>query len=147
MGKFGDDVNKFAKRFEKRFRAVARTAVQETTFIAQKPTGQGGRMRIDTGFLRASIQAALGSMPKGPTTNDGGYGGKRKYPIGAQAAGEPVAATLVKWDPIKGRPLYLGWTANYARVREYHDGFLRGAVQKWDSTVKRSARIVRESIR
>jgi len=98
-------------------------------------------MRFDTGFLRASIQAALGTMPSGPTTNEGG----RTFSEGQQVAGEPVSVTLLRWEP--GRDtLFVGWTANYARFREAKDGFLRGAVELWPRTVDAAAKRVRKRI-
>lgn len=156
MGVFEDQVNKFARRYEARLRAVGRTAVQETVSIAQEvsrppnaamglvstSSSGGGRMRVDTGFLRASIQAALQTMPSGPSVNEGTHGGKKKYPIGTQVAGEPVAAAILKWDPNKNIPLFIGWTANYARHREAKDGFVRGAVEKWDTTVYKAVKKV-----
>ena len=159
MAKFGDQVNKFARKYEARLRTIARISVQDTISIAQEPGippnaamgamssggvlgGSGGRMRVDTGFLRASIQAALHTMPRGPSVNEGTHGGKKKYPVGKQAAGEPVAAVLLRWDPLTPTPIFVGWTANYARYREAHDGFLRGAVEKWDQTVKKAVKRV-----
>lgn len=135
MSTFEQQVNRFRRKYQARLRVVARTAVQTTLSQAQRTVPEGGRMRIDTGFLRASLQAALGSMPRGPSENIGGYGGKRKYPLGMQAHGLPVAAVLLKWEPGQD-DLYAGWTASYARPREYHDGFLRGAVENWKTNVK-----------
>ena len=146
MGDFSNQIKKWGAKYERRLRAVGRGSVQEVVSIAQRPVGNGGRMRVDTGFLRASIQAGLGAMPRGPTTNDGGYGGKRKYPVGAQIDGTPVPAVLLQWDPAKPIPLYIGWTANYARPREYKDGFLRGAVQKWPTIVRREATRARKIV-
>ena len=77
-------------------------------------------------------------MPKGPSTNDK----NEKYPIGSHVAGEPVAGTLLRWDPVKGETISIGWTANYARHREAQDGFLRGAVEVWDRTVNKAAKRV-----
>lgn len=145
MGKFGDKVGEFSRKFEGRIRAIARTAVQSTISDAQRTRGEGGRMRVDTGFLRASIQAALNGPPSGPTTNEGGHGGKRKYAVGSQAAGEPVAVVLLKWDLWKGDSFYVGWTANYARPREFKDGFLRGAAEKWDANVAKAVKQVEAS--
>lgn len=136
MGKFSAQVGAFSEKFERRYRATARTAVQDTIAMAQRTRGEGGRMRVDTGFLRASIQAALHNMPSGPTTNDRG----EQFRVGAQVAGEPVAATLLKWDPLTRTTLFVGWTANYARHREAQDGFLQGAAELWDQTVDKAAK-------
>jgi len=142
MGKFANDVKKFETKFEKRFRATARGAVQTVVMTAERTRGQGGRMRIKTGFLRASIQGSLSGMPSGPADNPSGT----TYDLNAQAAGAPLAAILLQWDPAKGMPLFIGWTANYARHREYHDGFLRGAVERWDQHVKVAAKIAEKGI-
>ena len=138
MGKFEDQVKRSIRNYEKRYRATARLAVQDTISMSQRTQPEGGHKRVDTGFLRASIQAGLDTMPGGPTENEGGYGGKRKYQRGAQAAGSPTSVVLLQWDPTK-RTLFVGWTANYARVRESKDGFARLAIQKWDKTVSKAA--------
>ena len=145
MVNFGDQVNKLARRYEGRMRAIARTAVQDTVSMAQRTRGSGGQMPIDTGFLRASIQAAIHAMPSGPTTNEGGHGGKRKYPSMESAAGEPVSVTLLRWHPNNGDPLFVGWTAAYARAMEAKYGFMRLAAGKWESTVKKAVRKVENS--
>lgn len=139
MGKFSDQVKGFGRKYESNVRAVMRTAVQETVAKAQNPRGAGGRMPIVTGFLHASIQAGLHTMPKGPTTNEG----NKNYKLGTQVAGEPVAVTLLRWDPNTRTPLLVGWTAVYARHMEAKYGFLRGALEVWDQTVAEAARRVR----
>ena len=141
MGKFGEQVNRYAKKYEGRMRAIARTAVLDTVSMAQRTRGNGGRMPVDTGFLRASIQAAIGTMPSGPTRNDG----EEKYSGDTQAAGEPVVVTLLRWNPNTGSPLFVGWTANYARKQQAKNGFMRGAVEKWDQTVTKAVKKVETS--
>jgi len=131
---FGRKVNALAEKYKKRVKAVGREAVQELISAAQVTRGEGGRMRVDTGFLRASIQGALGTMPRGPVGNP-----KRvDFRNTNQAAGENISSVLLRWDPTKPIPIYVGWTANYARVRESKDGFLRGAVENWDVYVERA---------
>ena len=142
MSSFDRQVAKYALEYAERFRAVARTAVNDTAHMASVPVGKGGRMRIDTGFLRASIQGAVQSMPSGPTTNEG----KRNYPAGSFISGEPVAVALLRWNPNDGTPFFVGWTANYARKREAYDGFMRGAVEKWDQTVAKAAKKVEKGL-
>lgn len=133
MPKFGQQVADFQRKAEAKYRALAREAVQETVSIAQTLESEGGRMHFDTGFLRASIQGKVGEVPSGPTVNEG----NKKYEPGQQVAGEEIAVTLLKWDPMKD-VLYIGWTANYARYREAQDGFVRGAAEIWDRTVKKA---------
>jgi hypothetical protein len=162
MGKFEQQINKFARKYESRFRAIGQTAVQETASMAQRvgiseamknkatslgvTVQAGGRMRVDTGFLRASIQAGLHQMPRGPNQNEGTHGGKRKYPLNSQVTGENISTVLLRWDPNKNIPLFVGWTASYARYRESKDGFLRGAVEKWDQTVFKAVKRVEAGV-
>ncbi len=156
MTGFGAQVEALAKKYQMQMRAVMRTSVQETVSMAQEvglkstassaavakaaSLGEGkGRMRVDTGFLRASINARIGAMPQGVSVNPKpGEKDVFKYD------GEGLAVAITRWQP--GEALYIGWTANYARPREYRDGFLRGAVEKWNGTVNRVAHNVRRRI-
>jgi hypothetical protein len=135
VGDFSRKVDKWVSKAEKRIRAVARTAVQDVVNDANTPR-PAGRMRVDTGFLRASIAAALGRMPSGERQNPGDTA--VPYNEGA------VSAVLLRWQPGKD-DLYVGWTANYARPREYRDGFLRGATEKWDEYVDSAAKRARRA--
>jgi hypothetical protein len=134
---FDKQIRGFTRHYRAQLRAVAREAVQDTVAKAQTPTGDGGRMRIDTGFLRASIQAGLHDMPAGPTQPEKGA---KKNTYYKQVAGEPIAVTLLRWDPNLSAPLFVGWTAEYAQVREAKDGFLTKATEVWDQTVKRAVK-------
>jgi len=147
MAKASQQVAAFKRKFQSRLRATAREAVQDTVAMAQKTTGEGGNLRVDTGFLRASIQAALGSMPTGASTNAKGADGKpRKWPEGTFTSGSDISTALLLWDPNQRTPLYIGWTANYARPREFEDGFMRLAAQRWDQTVEAAAKRVRAGL-
>ncbi len=143
MGKFANKIKDFDRKFDKRIRVVAQSSVQETVSLAQRTEGEGGRMRVVTGFLRASIQASLTGMPRGPVDNPSG----KKYAPGTQVKGTPVPVALLSWDPLKSMFVHVGWTANYARPREYHDGFLRGAVEVWDQTVKKEVIKAKASVK
>lgn len=128
---FDDDINKLADRYKRRMRAVVQESTQRTVAMAQQVRGEGGRMRVDTGFLKASGGASLESPPTGPTDNEG-------IAITGQLTGQPLPVILATWQP--GQDIYWGWTANYARAREAKDGFARGAAEKWPDTVKQVAR-------
>ena len=141
MSSFSQEIKDNIRKYEKRINATAKESVQDTVRLAQTPRGRGGRMRVLTGFLRASIAAALGRMPSGESSNPDGT----TYRVGDSIDGDSVAATLLRWNPSSGDPIYIGWTANYARPREYRDGFLRGAVEEWDTTVARVAKRVARS--
>lgn len=137
----------FKKKYESRLKATARLAVEDTAALAQKTTGEGGHMRVVTGFLRASIQAALGGMPTGAAINTSSAAGKpREWPEGTFTSGSDISVVLLRWDPTKRAPIFVGWTANYARPREFEDGFMRLAVQRWDQTVDAAAKRVRAGL-
>lgn len=117
--------------------AVVRQSVQEVVDIAQKPVAKGGKMRVDTGFLRASGQMSLSGMPTGPTrpADDATPG---QY----QPDETSVVLTLGKYE--LGDTIYFGWTANYAKYREVYDGFLISAVQNWPAIVAKNVKAVQK---
>ena len=114
---FSRDVSALVAKYERRLSAVVRSSVQDVAEIANTPQAQGGRLPVDTGFLRASIRAALNRTPSGGS--------------------ESVAGALARWSP--GDSITVGWTALYARFMEYRYGFKRGAVELWSRIVERNA--------
>lgn len=109
--------------------AVFRQSIQELIYDAQMPTAKGGRMRVDTGFLRASGQISLTGMPSGPGRNESGA---------PHTWQDDTSATLAGASP--GETVFFGWTANYAKYREIYDGFLIGAIHNWQDIVTRNVR-------
>lgn len=90
--------------------------------------GEGGRMRVDTGFLRASGQLSFNGMPTGPSRKPEDAGpGSFKWD-GAELNTKLATAEI-------GATIYWGWTANYAKYREAYDGFMHAALQNWQKTV------------
>lgn len=128
---FAKDVAGFKGRFRKRLRAVAKESVQQTVNRANTPQAQGGRMPVDTGFLRSSINGEIGRMPTGPSEGMG--------PL----SGSGFTASLIRWNPETGEAFFAGWTAKYARFMEYRYGFVRGSTELWDQTVAREAQRAR----
>jgi hypothetical protein len=130
---FAAQVSAWVRETEQRMTAVFRESAQRVIAEAQKPVAQGGRMRVDTGFLRASGTASLNGLP--PATRDRPGEGAFAY--------NPVAATLVIAGAGIGDTIYFGWTASYARHREYGtssqapDAFMRTAAQQWPAIVAR----------
>lgn len=120
---FSAQLDAWAKKVEGRATTILRESAQRTLEDANRPTAQGGRMRVDTGFLRSSLAASLDGMPSGPSRPDEGRGDP----------GE-VAMTIARANI--GDTIFAGWTANYARPREAKDGFLEAAAQKWPRTVR-----------
>ena len=120
---FSAQVGEHVSRYQRRMTAVRNQAVSDVIEEAQRPVAQGGRMRVDTGFLRNSLVTdADGSSAEGADS----------YTLvlaGATADAEITAA----------------WTASYARAREFGargqppDFFARDAAQRWQEFVQRAA--------
>lgn len=139
-------VDAFVAETTLRLRALALQASEDLINEVQTPVAKGGKMRVDTGFLRASGQVSLTGMPSGPsrgekpssqTTTVHGEsvdlaGGKRKI---YEWAGHDASATLAGFAV--GQTIYFGWTAHYAKYREAYDGFLISGIQNWQTIVNR----------
>lgn len=151
---FGADLNKFTETYKKRLRATARTASQDMGNEVISTRGEGGRLPIDTGFLRASFGYQIGQPPRGPGTPVSG----KEY--NESVTGLPQAVALAKWD--FEQPLFMGFTAVYARRLEFgFNGqdkagrfvsqpplaFVRGAAEKWPQFVESAARRARARIK
>jgi hypothetical protein len=133
MLNFSAQVADIVRRNEAKCDALVKASIQDVVEDAQTPVAKGGRMRVDTGFLRASGQMSLTGMPTGPTRNESGA------PVAASDAN--VFATLAGVNA--GDTVYYGWTAAYAAAREFHDGFLSGALQKWQQIVNKNAELLK----
>lgn len=127
VGKFTAAIDDWVLETEKRINAVLKQATQTVINTTQLSTSKGGRMRVDTGFLRASGQLSLNGMPSGPIRGEPG----QTY------AEKSVKVTLS--DLKSGSKIYFGWTAKYAKERESKDAFLALAVQKWPQIVENAA--------
>ena len=133
--KFSTKIKSFTAKTRTRNNAVFKQSVQEVAAVANEPVSQGGRMRVDTGFLRNSQVVGLNSSPSGPSNKDRDSMGNL----------EDVLLTIAQatvYDVV-----YIGWSASYARFREYKDGFVEGAVKKWPSIVSKNTRRAKREIR
>lgn len=122
------DLNKWVTKTEARMESVAKESFQRLIEEAQQPVAKGGNMRVDTGFLRNSGVAAIGSIPIGPSVNP--FTQKNESPIWDNSSTAAVINSLKI-----GQIIYFGWTANYAIHRENKDGFVRRATQDWPRIV------------
>jgi hypothetical protein len=86
--------------------------------------GAGGKMPVDTGFLRASMAVSFNGMPVGPSRNDG----KTVLYDGSEVTLKLAGVKL-------GKTIYAGWTAEYAIYMEERYGFMRSAAQNWQPIV------------
>ena len=133
MTSFSAQVDKWTRKTADRMERVFKESAQRTFEIAQVPTGKGGRMRIDTGFLRATGQASLSGSPIGPSDKSEG--------IPQNNTALVIASARI------GDTITYGWTANYAEFRNFKDGFMTDAVQKWQQTVDEVVRDAKARIR
>lgn len=134
---FSAQVAAFAEKVEGAVEAVFKESVQDVVSEMQTPISAGGRMRVDTGFLRASLLASTTAMP--PINSSAKPVEGQSY---APDFGQ-IEAVIVGADV--GDTLYFGYTASYAGYREYGsrgqppDGFVRLAAQNWPIIVDRKA--------
>jgi len=110
---------------EERLLKVIKKAIYEAIEDAQTPLSKGGKMRVDTGFLRRTGSASLEGIPQGPSRGEKG----KTYAWNSDYLNIILAKLKI------GDTFYWGWTAHYAKYREAYDGFLEAALQKWQNHV------------
>jgi hypothetical protein len=129
---FAAQVADWVKTSQRALDAVARESAKRLIEDIKTPVGAGGRMPVDTGFLRASGQASTSAMPM---IRRGGPAGGASFMDNASE----IALVIAGWNP--GDPLFFGFIAEYAAHVEYGAngrlpaGFVRGGVQKWQAIV------------
>lgn len=133
MGNFAASVKGWSEKAKRHADLIWKQSAQDVAEIAQQDVGSGGRMRVDTGFLRASIRSSL-------TTPDPIRADFR--PVDGAAAGSytpggEVTATIAGAE--LGDTIYVTWTASYAGAREAYDGFVAAAAQEWQRVVAENA--------
>ncbi|MQV24196.1 HK97 gp10 family phage protein [Sinorhizobium meliloti] len=139
--RFSAQIAAWAEKVPEAVEAVLKESTKEIVREMQTPRGAGGRMRVDTGFLRASLMASTAAMPSINPAAQPVEGGAYTYNDGQIEA--VIAGAAV------GDTLYFGYTAAYAGHREYGangqppDAFVRLAVQNWGMTVERTAKKVK----
>lgn len=135
---FSATVAAFAEKIPGAIEAVFKESVQDVVEEMQLPVSHGGRMRVDTNFLRASLLASTASMPPINPNARPVEGQAYAFDFGqieAVIAGADVTDTL-----------YFGYTASYAGFREFGangqapDAFVRSAAQHWGTIVEGKAK-------
>lgn len=122
-------------KYEKRMEATFRGSAQDIARAIVKPRGKGGNMRVLTGFLRASLMASTSQMPSiNPSARPPDGVEDERYPEDLSQINLVIAGANI------GQSIFLGFSASYARYREYEDGFVRLAAQRWAQTVEENAR-------
>lgn len=140
---FKAEVDAWIAETEQRLVTVGRSAIGDLVNEAQTSVGKGGKMPVDTGFLRASGLSNLNSLPAGPSqkqlTTPLSYPSPDDYTTQGKVAVDLARMTL-------NDTFYFGWTAQYASKIEVRYGFVEGAVQNWQSHVtKRAEELMRRS--
>lgn len=125
---FQADVDRIIVNTEKRMLMVMKQSLLNAINEMQTPVAKGGKMRVDTGFLRASGQASLNGIPTGPEK-------KPKDAAKGQFDWKPAQTEALIGEMQFGATLYFGWTANYAIYREAKDGFMYTTIQRWQQIV------------
>lgn len=129
-------VKKWVERNKELLDVVVKESVRDLIEEAQTPEAKGGKMKVDTGFLRASGQLSLTGMPSGPVR--GADGQNYDY--------NPTTTITVLNGYKSGDTLFFGWTAEYAIYREAYDGFLISAIQNWQKIVDRNTAALRKRL-
>ncbi|CAM3779314.1 HK97 gp10 family phage protein [Litorimonas haliclonae] len=143
MNDFDAQVDEWIAKSERRIEAVFKIATQELFYGVLKPAREGGRMRIDTGFLRSSFQASIGQPVLRLEPRPDGE---------ASFTPDTGAISLTINQADLGQTIFGMFTANYARPREYGsrgkpgDGFVLTNAARWQSFVNDAATTFRASI-
>lgn len=132
---FAASVDDWVRETEARLTAVMRESTQEVIADMQTPVGAGGRMPVDTGFLRASLVVAVNQEPVSATRANPNPQGSFNYT-------ESVVSLAIAGAEI-GDVITASYSAVYARAIEYGSegraprGFVRGAAAQWQAIVAR----------
>lgn len=141
---FSAQVSAWVSMSERRIETVFKEAAQDVISEMQEvgpsvanPDSSGtGNMPVDTGALRASLQAALNQ----PSTV------VFKPPTGGNVAYDPSPIALVIASAKVGDTIYATYSVEYARAMEERYGFTRLAAQNWQTIVSRTAARVKRRV-
>lgn len=109
QGSYTASVSAWVRETKARMEAVHKESAQRLVEIMQTPVSLGGNLPVDTGFLRASLLATTGNLPR-QTENPGGaarfsYDGGQ---VNLVIAGADLTDVIT-----------VAYTANYAHHVEY----------------------------
>jgi len=123
-------IDQWVRKTEARLDAVWKTAAQDIAREVQTPRAKGGKMPVDTGYLRNSFAADVNSTPAG--------NGNSPYSAG------PISIVINRAKI--GDRVVFGWNAQYSIYMEARYSFLRSAAQNWQQIVDKSAQKVRARV-
>lgn len=142
MAEFVAQIDKWIAANTERVRAVKNEAIMRTVEAAQVPVGAGGNLPVATGFLRASLQVAVGKVeftPREPPPE-----GRTSYAwmpeeVSLVLANAPLEASIsCGWLAVYGRRVEYGFSGTDSLGRVYNQqgrAFLRRAAQRWPAIV------------
>ena len=116
-------LDQWTRKTQRRIDAVLKDATQTVISVAQTPKSKGGRLPVDTGNLRNSLQSSIAGGASGE--------GKESY---IMVAGNMKGGDVATFT----------WTAEYAAaVNNGNRGrpgahFVEGAVDQWPAVVRAS---------
>lgn len=132
-GTFEQQVKNITKRTQELLLAAVKNTIRKVVEEAQTPVREGGKMRVDTGFMRWSGTATLNEIPagltKGRLRGKGEQGVLPEYAM-KDKGGKMLNECLVNMKI--GDTFYFGWTAEYAPHWEMYDGFMISAVKNFN---------------
>ena len=123
-------IGEWVAKSQARLDAVWKTAAQDIAREVQTPRAKGGRLPLDTGFMRNSFAASINSTPSG--------NGDSAYSAG------PISIVINRARI--GDSVVFGWGANYAGIMEARYRFVGHAAQNWQQIVIKAAKKVKTRV-
>lgn len=136
---FTVEVDDWVAETKERLEAVFRIASQNLFYAVILPVNEGGRMRVDTGFLRSSFKAFV-EQPLITLTG---------RPEGDAFSADLGQISLTIASAELGDTIFFASSANYARPREYGsrgrpgDGFIQVNAERWPDFVNEAVLIIK----
>ena len=130
MTTFSAQVADWVRKSEKLTEAVFKESSQRVVNEMQKVQGEGGRMPVDTGFLRASLVPSINASSVTLRENPGSFTQSDDSIVALKIAGLEIGDTF-----------YAVYAAEYAAAVNYGAqnrdaaGFLEGATAQWSAIV------------
>lgn len=141
MASFSAQVDSWTRETKGQTVAVFRESAQRVTEVIQTPVAKGGAMRVDTGFLRASLSASIaGDIP---ALRDNPAPRRAGDPDGPKFAYGPGPVSLVIMGAEIGDRITFAYAANYAAYVENRYAMVRLGAQRWPQIVEEVAREAR----
>ena len=123
-------INQWVAQSQARLEAVWKTAAQDIVREIQTPISKGGRLPVDTAFMRNSFAADINATPSG--------NGNSPYTSG------PISIVINRAKI--GDTVVFGFAAQYSIYMEARYSFVRHAAQNWQQIVDRSAQKVKTRV-